>query len=370
MSDEKTKDSTGSEIIYHFKVSQHRIPLTLSIDAAQATKDILDDFNRHFFNGKLKYKLDVAPPEEGGHIKTIIITLLTGTILQTTYSNILDFVESDVGKSFTEELTGQKPAYWSGKAGQKLRNLLIDESNVIHRDERNVIHKSDEKTPSYKIDEDTEKLLVNCMAGMPIYFLSHDIDKLTANNITPDKFRKSFNARNKFYKTCMENKEIQGLSFDRSHNFPIKKENFESLIVKIPDSKYFTHSIVDIVVSSPNWKITGRGWQTSKLITFHIDDTKFWKYVDNKTITPRFQDSMQVQWIYEYNKIRPQKVRVLRVISYNGDPISKPLSGKEIQKICDDKNAFSEDQEHAKSLENKSNLLTDLPDDNKNDSED
>ncbi len=327
MSDKlEKKDGTHAEIIYHFKVAQHRIPLTLSIDAGQVTKDILDDFNRQFFSGKLKYDLHALPSEEGSLVKPILVTLhITASVLGIATSIVY------------------------------LNDRFFTESSA-----NNV---SDEDTQSYKLDEDTEKLLVNCMAGMPIYFLSHDVDKLSANNITPDKFRKSFKSRNKFYETCMKNKEIQGLSFSRTGGFPIKKENFESFLVKNLDDKYFTHNIVDIVVSSPNSKRKGRGWQTLESITFHIDDDNFWKYVYDKTITPRVQDKMKVQWVYENSKSKPQKVRVLKVISYKGDPISEPLSEKEIQKICDDKNTFSEKQKHAKSLDNKSDLLTDLPDD-------
>ncbi len=347
------KDDTGAEIIYHFKVDQHRIPLTLSIDTAQVTKDILDDFNRQFFNGKLKYDLHALPSEEGSLIKRVLVTAhITASVTAYTLgipASILYFND----RFFTES---------------SANNVSDEDTQSYKLDEDTQSYKLDEDTQSYKLDEDTKKLLVNCMAGMPVYFLSHDIDKLSANNITPDKFRKSFKSRNKLYKTCMENKEIQGLSFSRTGSFPIKKESFESFLVKNLDDKYFTHNIVDIVVSSPNSKRKGRGWQTLESITFHIDDDNFWKYVDDKTITPRVQDKMQVQWIYEDNKTRPQRVRVLKVISYKGRKISEPLSKEEIQKKCDEKNAFSEDQEHAESLDSLPDLLTDLSDNNKNNS--
>ncbi len=319
MSKKKTDDGTGAEIIYHFKVAQHRIPLKQFIDTAEAIKNILDNFNRPFFDGKLKYNLNVAPLEKGG-LTTIIIVSLIGGIY-----NVFKFLESDIGKGAIKGWTGKKPDYWSEKLNNKLKKILLNSDGIKKRGV------DSDKTDTLS-KEEQEKIL----ARLVVYFLSESLENLETVGITPDNFHKAFKARNNFYKACINNEEVEELSFNRTGGFPIKKESFKNLIVKISDD--FTHNIVDIVVISPNSKRTGRGWQTSKSITFHIDDEKFWKKVSNKTITPHVQDKMQVQWIYEDNKTRPQKARVLRVISYNGVPISKRLSKKEIQKICDDKN--------------------------------
>ncbi len=353
MSGKKTEDGTGSEIIYHFDVEQHRLPLTLSIETEQATKDILDDFNHQFFGGKLKYSLYVVPSEEGGFVKVFRIILVSSGILGSAavggteiMNNLGQFLDTNMGESMYEKYKGE-PLPW-------LKDTI---------DKNDIDHQSDEGTQSYKMDEPTEKFLVNCLTNMPAYFLSQDIVTLANNNITTDNFPKAFEARNKFYNSCIDNEEVRGIAFDRSYDSWIKRERFEGLTVDlpdnkyflkqrlenlrvgIPDSKYFKHDTVDIVVISPNSKRKGRGWQTSESITFHIDDEKFWENVNNKTITPRVQDKMQVQWIYEYNKTRPQKVRVLKVISYKGKKISEPLSKEEIQKICDDKTRASNEDD-------------------------
>ncbi len=347
MSGKKTDDGTGAEIIYHFKVAQHKLPLTLSIETEQATKDILDDFNHQFFGGKLKYTLHVEPPEEGGHIKYIVLTVAMVGV-----TSIFTIVAEDTVRSFIKGLTNNVHLDISEEFGKKIGQHLnlIDDVN-------------DNAVETDKTGELSKEIEGKIISLIPLHLLSEDIQNLEAAGITSYKFCKTFKARNKFYKACIENEEVQGLSFNRSDNFSIKKESFKNLKVDIPDSKYFIHDTVDIVVSSPNSKRKGRGWQTSESITFHIDDDNFWKYVYDKTITPRVQDKMKVQWVYENSKSKPQKVRVLKVISYKGKKISKPLSKKEIQKICDDKNTFSEKQKHAKSLDNKSDLLTDLPDD-------
>ena len=140
MSKKKTEDSTGTEIIYHFKVAQHRLPLTLSIETEQATKDILEDFNRHFFGGKLEYTLHVEPPEEGGHIKNIILTFIVvgGT-------GIFTIVAGDMTRSFIKGLTNNHHLDISEEVGKKIGQYfnLIDEvtDDAVETDETSELSK-------------------------------------------------------------------------------------------------------------------------------------------------------------------------------------------------------------------------------------
>ncbi len=229
---------------------------------------------------------------------------------------------------------------------------------------------SSKDAESYKIDEDPKKLLVNCMAGMPIYFLNEDPNVLFNNNITPERFRKSFEARNAIYNACIKNKEVQGLSFSRTGVFPIERADFKKKIIEIPDEadkdtetktqelQYEQYEIVEIVVSSPNWNRTGRGWLTQNLITFNIEDDRFWEYLKNERITPRVKDRMRVQWIYQGKKSSQHKTIALKVLSYNGGTISEPLSEEAIQEECARKNKLSKAEQDAKFLNNEPSLFS------------
>ncbi len=365
-------DDINAKIIYHFNVKRHRISLQQSIDTAQATKAILKDFNDQFFDGKLEYHLHLLPPEEGGWINKIAITLAIGASLV----KCAEFLDTDIGKGITKDLTGEEPVYWSHKAITDLQNLWIEESSIDDS--------SDAKSSSHKTDELTQKLLVNCMAGMPVYFLKHETEILLGNNITPDKFRESFKARNKFYKACIKNKEIQGLSFDPSHVFPIERKDFKKKIITIPtktdepyentETQKFQYETAEIFVNSPNWKRKGRKWQApnskGKFTEFIIQDITFWQHVKVKDIPTIIEDNMKVQWMYQSENGQQKNVHVLKVLSYNEEDISEPLSEKEIQEICDRENITLEFKKDAKDLDNQLNLFSDSFDKNKNDSDD
>ncbi len=356
------KHRIGAEVIYHFDVEQHRIPLAQFIDTAEATRDILNNFNDQFFGGKLEYNLHVLPSEEGGLVKNIQITLKIGYQLSAILASLSVFLSQDIGKSIIKDLTGKEPLEWSHETITNLQNLWIDESST--GDTR------DKGETSYKTDELTEKLLVNCMAGMPIYFLNQPTNVLFNNNITPNNFRISFEARKKFYEACIKNKEIQGLSFSRTGGFPIKSTDFKKKIIEIPDEvdkdtetktqelQYEQYEIVEIVVSSPNWNRKGRGWLTQNLITFNIEDDMFWEDVNNKRIKPRVKDRMRVQWIYQGKKSNQHKTIALKVLSYNGGTISEPLSEEAIQEECARKNKLSKAEQDAKSLNNEPSLFS------------
>ena len=370
MSDEKTEDGTGSEIIYHFNVEQHRIPLQQFIDTADTTKDILDDFNSQFFDNKLKYGLYVAPSEEGGLVETLKIILVRGSILgaavgvtevmsnlaqslesgTATINNIGQFLDTDMGKFMYEEKTGE-PLPW-------LKDTI---------DKNDTDHKSDEgmKPPVL-----SKEVVESFLSVMPSYLLSENVENLKVAGITPDKLPKAFKARNTFYNACIANEEVQGVAFNRSHDSWIERERFEGLRVdppeETPEPQEFQFETTYIAVHSPDWEFTkARKWQCrdekKQYIRFIIEDAIFSKYArdKNKNIKPTIKDTMQVQWIYQGEKASPKNVSVLKVISYNGAPISERLSEEEIQKICDDKNIFFKEQEDDKTENNIFNLFPD-----------
>jgi hypothetical protein len=141
----------------------------------------------------------------------------------------------------------------------------------------------------------------------------------------------------------LDNPEVQGLTFDRSPEFRLRRRDFPRLITQLPDppaealapvSQWSIES-VDIVVNSPNWKRDGRKWQaaTSKHqdIAFSVEDERFWHCVERREIQPDIRDNMRVQWAYPVGLSKPANVRVLRVLTYNGKPISSALTEQELQ---------------------------------------
>ncbi len=316
------EDSTNAEIIYHFDVEQHSIPLVQFIDTAKATKSILDDFNHQIFNGKLKYSLEVLPSEEGGFKSVIKISIITGGI-------IWGFLSTDMGSGYIEGLTNHKPEYWLktfGEEHQRLFNLIYNASDKPVK-----MDKTD------RIDALSKEIEAKFLSALPLYLLSKSTEELKTVGITPDIFYKAFKAKNKFYKACQNNIEVRGLSFDRLYDFPIKRDDFKNFIVDKPvESSQWFFETTNVAVNSPNWEnAKKRKWQgkdsKNRPIMFVIKDDFFWQRVRDNKIDPTIKDIMQVQWIYQIKDGKRKDIQVIKVISFNDDTISKPLPDEEVQ---------------------------------------
>lgn len=328
-------ESFGSEIIYHFDIDRHSIPLKQFIDTAQSAQAVLDDFNNHYFDKKIKYELHVRPPENGGLIEVFDLVVIGGA------GTVWAFLGTDIGKAIWRGFTDHEPAYWAEKYSRKFREYLSKKLSEKKSSE-NTAQEIEKYDPSEIVIENPE-LDAEILAELIIAFFEMDFDKLKKIGLTPALLRRAFEARNKFYRACLDNKEIKGVSFDRSHDFPIKRNDFPRQIVQIPDIEKVDIELpsawsveeADIIVNSPNWKRDGRKWQASTKkhqdIAFSVDDETFWHHVKIRDIQPDISDNMRVQWAYPAGQSKPSHVRVLRVLSYNGKEISKRLSEEELQ---------------------------------------
>jgi hypothetical protein len=319
--------SSPSIITLHFDVPEHYIPLSLFIVSAKSAKDIIDNFIKGFSVPDTEFEILVRAPEQGGLIELLEIAVKYGAPLWAIFM-------SDPGKAFVKELTGHKPTYWARKLGKKIRKLSEVDMNQVC------------------------KML---LALMVIGFLQKDtIDLSYLEEICPSKerFRAACTARDRLFEACIRNKEVQGLGFDASHDFLIKRSKFKSYIVKkltakeretTEEEKNWKVDTVDLKVHSPNWKKEHkRPWQgsTSKIknVSFYIEDENFWEKVKNKDIAPDFIDKMRVQCAYIEGVAKPKNVRVLRVLSYNYTLISKPLSFSELLTKLSDFTVVERDQ--------------------------
>lgn len=337
MSDAHLTGRNSDEIVFHFDVERHSIPLKQFIDTARSTQTVIDDFNEQLFDKKLRYELRVRPPETGGLMEVLGLVILGGG------GAMWGFLATDIGKAFIKGLTGEEPAHWAEHFGKKARDEI--EKRKSKKGEPTI----DVALPeAQEIVSDDNEIDARLLVEMIISFLAANVDKLEQVGITPAKFQKAFSGRNTIYKACIENPEVKGLSFDRTHNFPIKRADFPRQITHIPEvvepetAQQIAWSVesVDIIVNSPNWKRDGRKWQaaTNKFqdIAFSIEDETFWYHVDIKDIKPDIRDNMRVQWAYPAGLSKPANVRVLKVLTYNGKDISQPLSESELKRILEE----------------------------------
>jgi hypothetical protein len=329
-------DSPKNEIVFHFDVDQHSITLKQFIDTARASEAIIDDFNNQFFGKELKYELRVRPPEQGGFVEVIQFVLGGGAAAGI---GVLGFLATDIGKAVFKGLTDEEPAVFAERQTRKLKQRMRGKTKALSRDD-------DDRTIGFLIAESKlseNEIAVRVITEMLQHFLSLDANSLEKIGLSPAQLRKAFAARNTIFKACLDNPEIKALGFDRTHEFPLQRADFARQITHIPDeveteteaAEVWSVETVDIVVNSPNWKREGRKWQaaTNKIqdIAFDIEDEAFWKLVETKEIQPDIKDNMRVQWAYPAGHSKPTSVRALRVLSYNGKPISTALTKEQWQ---------------------------------------
>lgn len=331
--DNENTGKAHSLIPLHFDVPKHELSLDEFIDAAQGTRTIVENFNQELFGGKLKYKIIVIPPKPGTFLELLSISLI-GVASYKIFQGFWSFINSDIGKAYIRGLTEREVEEIAEQAGAKTREWLQKLSNP------------NKEIKSSDVPDEEMKFISIILVQITIGFLRKAPGELQRIGLSKEKYRLAYNARNRIYQNCMDNREIEGLGFDTQPNFPIRREDFPKYLVDVPpeeepeEDHVWTVETKDILVNSPNWKRDSRRkWQAEcgeeKDIAFTIEDEMFWHLVRTKDIDPEINDSMTVQWAYPYKNYGRANVQVLKVLRYNGREVSPPLSDAELSEILD-----------------------------------
>jgi hypothetical protein len=311
----------------HFDVPVHYIPYSTFTETASRTRAVIDAFNRELYDGQLEYEFLVFPPEEGTFRARLGIALAAGCC-----GLVWTFSESNIGRGFIEGLTNQTPEHWAKVVGKSVRDKIA------------AMFKEGDTAPKAGTAD-----RVRCQYGATIItesiksFLQTDQTDLGRVGITTRKFRDAYEARNGFYQACVDDRQVKGIGFDETDDFPIKRKRFAELLVALPpredqpEAKSWLVDILTIHVTSPNWDGADRKrpWkgrdEKGRECLFRIDDQEFWNLVQARQIDPRIIDAVKVQMAF----IGPQRreARVLRVLEYNGQVLGEPLDGNALKAV-------------------------------------
>ncbi|MBI1308631.1 MAG: hypothetical protein GC129_02075 [Proteobacteria bacterium] len=285
------------------------------VEAALSTKAIINTIGKQVFQNQISYEIVMLPAQDGSLLKRI------GIIVSSIGGSAWVFLHSPIGIAYVEGLTGHEPTYWARKIGASNANLI---ENL-----------TDEKKKSL-----ASKLVVQCSQG----FLEKTEAEMANAGITVEGFSDAYKARNRFYETCINNPKINGIGFNETPVFPIPRSEFTGRLVSIldkPDDDEWVIKVVSLRIESPTWNPDGRQWvgkfkdtdEKMKEAHFKIEDDVFWLQVMNGGLRQvKVGDNMLVQWA------RPRHrgtitARVFRVLEFNGQKISQPLTDVEIQTI-------------------------------------
>ena len=169
-------------------------------------------------------------------------------------------------------------------------------------------------------------------------FLQKDNTEMEKIGIRVSNFRDAYQARNDFYQKCLDDRNVQGVGFDDTDNFPINRSDFVALYVNLPpkeaesDDEPWQVSVETLSVTSPNWDQSDqakRQWKGKDLQgkerLFVVEDEGFWNLVKEDRLSLHAIDAIKVQWAFHEAGGRRKNFRVLRVIEYNGQHLADPL---------------------------------------------
>lgn len=303
----------------HFNVEAHYIPVDDFISTAINISEIVKTFNEEIFGSGLRYEIVVLPPKSGTFLSRLgVIVMSVGTAAWMA-------LESDIGKAFVKGATGNEPAYYAEKAGEK----AID-----------IINRFREERKDANLEALSE-IVIDSTKG----FMKKEYDELSSSGFSKHRFRKAYQAKNEFYQSCYRNQEIRSVGFDETNHFPISRKDFPRLIVDVPtkeDEEEHSKWEVEIEyaqVTSPNWdrRDSQRHWKgrlnKDKPITFIVEDESFWELVEEKSMPTTVRDLLKVQWAFIKEGEKRKSVRVIKVLEINGQILSNPLSDSEVSSI-------------------------------------
>ncbi|OKH87722.1 hypothetical protein [Thalassospira sp. TSL5-1] len=323
------------DLSIHFDIPSHGLPLQTFIETASSTEHVVEALVEKVFNGGIEYKIIVLPPEVGSfktHLKIAVISI--GATLGPA-------LLSDFTSGFIEGLTKSTPTEWGKIAGQELRELFSSEAIANEETEKD---EQDHQTKNAKDCIAIAKILASATQN----FMQSSTKILIEKDVTPHEFRDAYSARNDFYKSCLENQTIQGVSFFNNEKFEIPRSAFIDLQTIIPpkhepyDKLPWYVEITTIVVTSPNWEKNDNRRQWKGKDTdghdryFMIEDDAFWFLAEHELLNFHFADRLRVQ--IKYNLVDDRKIHniVLKVIKYNDRPVSTPLSQSELEEFIGD----------------------------------
>jgi len=155
--------------------------------------------------------------------------------------------------------------------------------------------------------------------------------------------------RRKFYEACRANEDIPSVTFGNTSTSIMvprsdfskrtKRQTIEQQRTVVQETGNWVIETLEIEVTSPNWERLDqqRGWKgklrDGTYIYFHITDSRFWTRVAEQSLVTNSPDRMVAQVIFQDVGGRYKNAEAIKVIEFNGDPISAALTSEKIREL-------------------------------------
>lgn len=258
----------SQEFIVHFDVSDHRLTIDEFYQTAKTVQVLTDSFNQLLFDKKPLIGVYVKPPKNGGIIETLELVCSQHPLISLVVVPCgLLFLEGII-KDLSGMNIGEMGQAFSAQTRQLFQDIIISANH------------------------DYQQLRVDIPIGLDLLkgsietFLqkkASEIRKIEGSNNIPIE---ASLAKNKFYTMCARSGRIKGISFSKSHTFPIKQNDFSKYVEVEPiqtddvQRRYVLHEVtiiapVNVQDSQVQWKTKDK--RTSKKVSFLMADDKFRK---------------------------------------------------------------------------------------------
>lgn len=288
MNNEKTR-LDFEDLFIHFDVENHQIPVEQSIITEDSVKIIIEEFNKIFFNEQLEIKIFVLPEEPGGLFKRFgaVILIGGGFVLGQLAPDIMNGVVMGVGD------------------GREVKEYIRD--------------------------------------GVK-YFLEKDTVTLENKGFSKEQFHKAYQAKNKFYISAIDNKNLKGLGFDHSDNFSVLPNQFPYRVAMLDGTKkdkiirqIHSLKVVSTINAKENsadaWRVKNMPKGTTEHV--YMKDKNFYDFYWKKDLKVHTLLA-QLKYTIEEDELGNMRFKekgkeIEIVFEYNGISFSPPPSAYQIE---------------------------------------
>lgn len=257
----------SQELLIHFDVADQRLTIDEFYQTAITIRTLTDVFNKVLFENKAIVGVYIRPPKPGGVVEVLDLVVK---------HPVISWVVAQYGAQFLEgilkDITGKDVTEMGSAFSAETRKFLRDLCTSAYND--------------------YQKLKVDVPVGLELLrgsvesFLLKEPKRIVAMNLNDKIPVEAFNAKSKFYTMCARSGKIKGIGFSRSHDFPIKYNDFPKYIEVEPiqtddiQKRYELHEVtiiapVNVQDSQVQWKTKDK--KTGKKVNFTMEDNNFRK---------------------------------------------------------------------------------------------
>lgn len=264
----------------HIDKTDHCLTADEFIQTVNSAKLIYNNLVKDLLNDDSGSELSILAPKEGGVDINLVINISSQTSEMVSKAGvaiaaagfILKFIESKIGIAIIKQNLGKDPVYYVEHPDELLKDLLI------------------------------------FIYIKPVAEIKKLIDDLKEFNADIVKLDASIKAKSDFYKICISNKEINGVGFDSTEDFAIKKNDFiNHLSTDIirdlkPVSKYKELVVVKPVAVNRKDKWILEDSISKELKSYSMQDKHFQELTLNGNFLKKSKQDDKIIALVEYIK--------------------------------------------------------------------